>query len=457
MPSADTPPTLQSPQAPAAANARPPPPLPSGEPASAAPADPTSSRSDGRSPRILIALAAVVAIAVAAALLGRRWDDDGSSSERAAVAAATDLPADLEWQPTANLPYKRQYAASTAVNGEVWLFGGIRTNRSSTTTKVYDPASNRWSTGAGLPKALHHFAAVTYKGEAVVIGGFVPDTELTSQQSDAVYVLRDGIWQQMASLNHKRAAAAAAVVDDKIVVVGGQADGELVPQTEVFDGERWTDSAEIPTPREHLGAASDGRYLYAVGGHDIPAEANSAAFERYDPKGDSWTELEDMPEPVSGVGAGYAGGRIVAVGGEAAPGVSGEVYGYDVGGRQWSDLPALPTPRHGVAVTQVDNVLYATGGATEPGHFGPTDDVEVLDLSGKSAAPVDVSLEWHQAGQAPSKIQYAATAEVDQRVWLFGGIGENEKATADSLAYDRVIDRWTPGPPMPQPVTTPPP
>ena len=46
-----------------------------------------------------------------------------------------------------------------------------------------------------------------------------------------------------------RAAAAAAVVGDKIVVVGGQADGKLVPQTEVYeDGEGWTDVDEIPTP-----------------------------------------------------------------------------------------------------------------------------------------------------------------------------------------------------------------
>ena len=54
----------------------------------------------------------------------------------------------------------------------------------------------------------------------------------------------------------------------KIVVVGGQADGRLIRETEVLDGKGWEDVAEIPTPpppppprEEHLGAASDGRYL----------------------------------------------------------------------------------------------------------------------------------------------------------------------------------------------------
>ena len=87
--------------------------------------------------------------------------------------------------------------------------------------------------------------------------------------------MRDGAWQNLPRLNHPRAAAAAAVVGDKIVVTGGQADGKLVPQTEVFDGDGWKDVADIPTRREHLGAASDGRYLYAVGGRELSATTTS--------------------------------------------------------------------------------------------------------------------------------------------------------------------------------------
>ena len=45
------------------------------------------------------------------------------------------------------------------------------------------------------------------------------------------------------------------MVGDKIVVVGGQADGALVKQTEVFDGTKWSAGAELPNPREHLAAA----------------------------------------------------------------------------------------------------------------------------------------------------------------------------------------------------------
>ena len=197
-----------------------------------------------------------------------------ASPSAVAGPVATKLPADLEWGPIASPPFQRQYAAATTVDGKVMVIGGIGVRDASTTTKIYDPGTGRWTTGAGLPAALHHASAVTYDGEAVVIGGFIPGEELTSEQSDRVYALRGGSWERLPSLNHPRAAAAAAVVDDKIVVVGGQADGKLVSKTEVFDGERWTDVADIPTPREHLAAASDGRYLYALGGRDLSAAKN---------------------------------------------------------------------------------------------------------------------------------------------------------------------------------------
>ena len=260
---------------------------------------------------------------------------DGGSEEEASPSAAagpvaTKLPSDLAWRPIASPPFQRQYAAATAVDGKVIVIGGIGVRDASTTTKIYDPGTDSWTTGPGLPAALHHASAVTYEGEAVVIGGFIPGEELTSEQSDRAYALRGGSWERLPSLNHPRAAAAAAVVGDKIVVVGGQADGKLVPQTEVFDGERWTDVAEIPTPREHLAAASDGRYLYAVGGRDLSADNNSTAIERYDPADDSWTELDRMPEAAGGLSAAYAGGRVVAIGGEGTTAASDAVQAYDI-------------------------------------------------------------------------------------------------------------------------------
>jgi serine/threonine protein kinase/N-acetylneuraminic acid mutarotase len=444
------PPTTPAP--PSRAPEPPPPTPPPGPPPGAAP--PSGAPRRQGSPRLMLALGALVGaiVIVVALVLALGGGGDEESPEPPPVVAATELPADLDWQPIAELPFRRQYAASTVIGGKIYVIGGIVTTASTTTTKIYDPATNRWTTGPGLPLPLHHFTAVTYEGEAVVIGGFVPGDELTSNQSGDVYALREGTWQKLPSLKHPRAAAAAAVVGDKIVVAGGQAGGELVPQTEVFDGERWTDAAEIPTPREHLGAASDGRYLYTVGGRELSAAENSTAFERYDPESNRWTELDAMPETAGAVTAAFAGGRIVTVGGEGATEASDEVQGYDIKGRKWSQLPPLSGPRHGVALAVVKDVLYGFGGATEAGHVGATKQSELLDLSGRDGAPVAANVEWREAKDAPTKLQYAASAEVGGRIWLFGGIGADDTAIAETVAYDRAINTWVPGPPLPQPV-----
>jgi N-acetylneuraminic acid mutarotase len=405
---------------------------------------------------LLFAVAGVAIVLVVAAVLlaGGGGDDNGNSgSGDTKPVVATKLPADLAWRPVANPPFQRQYAASTAVGGKLWVFGGIGLKSSSTTSKVYDPATDKWTTGPGLPAPLHHMMAVTYKGEAVVLGGFVPGEELTSGQSDRVYALRDGAWDQLPKLNHARAAAAAAVVGDKIVVVGGQADGKLVPQTEVFDGERWTDVENMPTPREHLGAASDGRYVYAVGGRALSADQNSGTLERYDPEADSWTKLDAMPKPTGSVGVTYANGRVVAIGGESTTSVSDAVQAYDIPKGTWSQLPALPTARHGVAVSAMEHSVYAIGGATEPGHIGSTKEADVLDLSGEPGKTTTTAgLKWSTIAEAPSPRQYAAATEVGGRVWLIGGIGANETASADTAAYDRAINTWTEGPRLPRPL-----
>jgi serine/threonine protein kinase/N-acetylneuraminic acid mutarotase len=430
------------------------PPSPGGDGFAPAPAAP--SRAGSRFPLVIAAAGVVAVLGVLAALLlaggGDGSDEEGSRPEVAAP-VATKLPSDLAWRPIASPPFRRQYAAATAVDGNVIVIGGIGVKDASTTTKIYDPGTDGWTTGPGLPAALHHASAVTYEGKAVVIGGFIPREELTSEQSDHVYALRGGSWVELPSLNRPRAAAAAAVVGDKIVVVGGQADGKLVRQTEVFDGERWTDVAEIPTPREHLAAASDGRYLYAVGGRDLSGEKSSTAIERYDPADDSWTKLDGMPQAAGGVSAAYAGGRVVAIGGEEPTEASDAVQAFDIRNESWSRLPALPRARHGVAVAGVDDAVYAIGGATSAGHLGSTKEAEVLDLSGKpAAAQAAPDLEWRTLAGAPSRRQYAASTKQKGRLWLFGGIDADARASTETAVYDRAINIWTPGPELPRPL-----
>ena len=358
------------------------------------------------------------------------------------MVAATKLPANLDWQPVADLPSgasTRRRRPSTASSG---CFGGIGSGSSSTDDQDLRPGRQPLVDGPGLPLPLHHFTAVTYKGEAVVIGGFVPGDELTSDQSDGVYALRDGTWQKLPSLNHERGRGGAAVVGDKIVVVGGQADGKLVPQTEVFDGERWTDAAEIPTPREHLGAASDGRYLYAVGGRELSAAEQLRRLRAVRP-GERALDRARRPcrRPAGGVGVAYAAGRIVVVGGEGATvGVRRRPGLRHRAAQRGRSCRRCRAARHGVAVAVIKDSLYAFGGATGARARRPDQAVRgPRPVRPGAAAPVTANVKWRRV----------TDGSVEARVRR-GGRGRR----AD-LAVRRHRRRRQAAPPRPRPTTGP--
>ena len=269
--------------------------------------------------------------------------------------------------------------ASTVLDGKIWVAGGMREGETLQTVESYDAQTGEWQTHPPLPIPLHHATAATYRGEVVVIGGA---SETIAEASNKVFALRDGKWAELPPLQHARAAPAAAVVDDKLVVVGGQNDKQLVAQTEVFDGQSWTQAADLPTPREHLAAVSDGVYVYTLGGRNLSADENSAVFERFDPESGKWDTLAAMPTPRGSYGAAFFDDRIVAVGGEESTRVLATVEMYDIADGKWTTLAPIGTPgsRRSGRCRRLDACI-ASVGPIGPPIEGPVATVEALDFT----------------------------------------------------------------------------
>jgi N-acetylneuraminic acid mutarotase len=300
-----------------------------------------------------------------------------SSAEALKLAPRKPQPAS-KWRSLPNAPTARLMMAWTVLDGRIWVAGGMRRGETLQTVESYDTRTGEWQPQPPLPIPLHHATATTYRGEVVVIGGA---SVSIADASNKVFAFRDGKWTELPTLQRARAAPAAAVVDDKLVVVGGQDDKQLVAQTEVFDGQSWTQAADLPTPREHLAAVSDGVYVYTVGGRLLTADENSAAFERFDPESGNWEKLADMPTPRGSYGAAFIDGRIVAVGGEEPTRVLATVEMYDIANGKWTTLAPINTPVHGQVVAAVGSTLYCIGGADRPTHEGPATTVEALDFT----------------------------------------------------------------------------
>jgi N-acetylneuraminic acid mutarotase len=282
-----------------------------------------------------------------------------------------------------------QQIGAAVLDGRIWVAGGLTTpTKATAATQFYDPTIDTWDSGPALPKAVHHAMLVTYRNQLVLIGGFLArgGDPLAVTSAQVLFFNPDtGHWVPGPPLNHARAAGAAAVVGDKIVVVGGRTGHpeQLVGQTEVYDGTAWHDAAGIPVPGDHLAAASDRSYLYAVGGRKFTASSNTAAVQRYDPATDQWTALTAMPKPVSGAGAAIIDGQLLVAGGEGTTTVSSTVQAYDLTARTaaWTTLPSLTQGRHGLAVAAIGKTLYAIGGSTRPGHTASTNTVGALSFS----------------------------------------------------------------------------
>ncbi len=193
-------------------------------------------------------------------------DDQVTSSAESLKLAPRVLQPATQWRSLPNAPTARLMMAWTVLDGKIWIMGGMRHGETFQLVESYDPQTGAWQTQPPLPIPLHHATATTYRGEVVVLGG---TEENLATPSNKVFVLRGGTWTELPGLTHARAAAAAVTVGDKMIVIGGQSDKKLVPQTEIFDGTSWKDAADLPTPREHLAAVTDGR-VRLRGGWTIP-------------------------------------------------------------------------------------------------------------------------------------------------------------------------------------------
>ena len=289
------------------------------------------------------------------------------------------------WVLASDSLYRVLEVGAAVLGGRIWVAGGLTGPESATVkTQFYDPTIGVWSPGPDLPVPLHHAMMVSYANSVWVIGGFQPAGGVASGVASArVLHLNQAqtAWVDGPALHHARAAGAAAAVGNEIVVAGGRTAGTSardVAPTEVFNGTSWHDAADIPVPGDHLAAASDGRYLYAVGGRKLEVTDRTAAVQRFDPVADRWTQLPAMPSPVTDCGAAVVGGQLVVVGGESVGTVLSTVRAYSLAASTWSTLPSLAAARHGAGVTAIGSTLYAIDGGSQPGHQAPTSTVQTL-------------------------------------------------------------------------------
>ncbi len=406
----------------------------------APPADPADFRTTMLKPetkkngkKILIAAGAAAAalLLVAAGVFFVSSRDRGGQAPTASQPTA-EAPA--AWEPIADARVARDGVAATQADGTIWVFGGMAADgRVSGGHEGYDPAIDSWKSGEDLPVPVQHAMSVTWQDTPVVLGGWRTEGTNARVATDGVWRVVNSRWAALPPLLQPRAAAAAAVVGDRIFVTGGvDSSGELLNTTEIFDGTSWKLGAAIPTPRQMLGAASDDKLVYVLGGSD--GTSDLATVETYDPATDTWTTLPELPGRRSDLGVAYVDGRLVVLGGVAAGQVLKSVVVLDLMTQSWNGLPDMATARHGMAVAGVGRTVYAIGGATAAGDGQITSAAEALKLGARKPQP---AAEWRNLPNAPTaRLMMAAPCSATR-----SGSQAACRATARRLQRWRAITR----------------
>ncbi|BBO83650.1 hypothetical protein DSCO28_42160 [Desulfosarcina ovata subsp. sediminis] len=199
----------------------------------------------------------------------------------------------------------RAHLASAVLDNKVYLIGGYTTRDDGATldlVSVFDPADRSFTELEGLPEAICFVGAATVDGAIYVVGGL----DNSDAASGRIYSFdptraAGSRWQaETAALDLPRFAHGTIAVNGKIYVFGGLETWE--------DEEVYTDSGEIvdpasgtvtamadmPIPLARFGTATDGRFIYAVGGtnNDFWYTAKDTVL-RYDTLTDTWASLPD--------------------------------------------------------------------------------------------------------------------------------------------------------------------
>lgn len=276
----------------------------------------------------------------------------------------------LAWRSHAAAPTPRTEVAAVALDAVIVTVGGfVGAGPNVPTVEVYAPGADAWTEGPDFPLPIHHTALVAHEGSVYAFGGFTTDAFVPTT---GVFRWAPGepAWRPVALLPAPRAAHAAAKVGDSVVLAGGFTLGNaLLADVDVFDLDTgtWSRGPDLPTPRDHLGAAELAGFVYAVGGEEGGHDANVAAVHRWDPTAPAWEEAPALPRPRGSLAVTVLDGRIVAAGGQDLERTFDDADAFDGNATAWVPLPAMPTARHGFGLAAWGGRAYALLGGPEPG------------------------------------------------------------------------------------------
>lgn len=323
-----------------------------------------------------------IAVAVAVMVAGTMWmvarpSDSGTASHGGVSLPSGMGPASpggsgsaavgqMQWTRRADLPVAVEGAAVAAYQDRVWVAGGLSDDAARTklsTVFVFDPRSDSWTSGPALPRPISHGTLVATPWTLYFIGGWVQDGG-----SAQVLKLNDTntAWIEDVPLPAKRVAGAGAF-DGSSVIYGGGTEKGGAPTDTVWSlkNGRWQDVGRLAHKRQKLAAVSNNvDTVWFLGGRNQQTDSKYSDMDRVS-QGKVMPLSPERATPIqppvdSSAAVQLEGYGICLVGGEIPDRSYNDWWCEQPGAA--AALPRLEPQRAGLGVARIGDTIYVVGG-----------------------------------------------------------------------------------------------
>jgi N-acetylneuraminic acid mutarotase len=348
---------------------------------------------------------------------------------------------------TTNAPDARYSHAAVWTGSEMIVWGGWTLSSSGLNTGGrYNSNTDSWTaTGTtNAPAGRFDHTAIWTGSEMIVWGGryysggyhvlntggrYCAQSGAPSPTPTATPCASIGAWTEQASYPIATSGHAVVSVGGNVYSFGGIVNNAAITNAYKYSPatNTWTPITPLPAPRGWFSAASDGTFIYLLGGVDQNFNT-TATLWRYDPVSNTYnTSFPPYTIPTYFHASVYLNGKIYRIAGRAI-GTDFHVEVYDIATNTWSMAANYPFANHSLMAAALGSFIYAGGGNASPDktwRYDPStntwDDAAIADLpAGRSAA---------------------ASGAYNGR-WLLAG-GDVNFATSNSvIAWDPATNTW---------------
>lgn len=210
-------------------------------------------------------------------------------------------------------------------------------------------------------------------------------------------------------------------------------------ETEAFSanfsiGRNWQVQTPLPTAAMRIVTASDGRYLYTIGGQTAAAISTATnVVQRFDPNANAWTSLMSLPVMLSRGEAVHLNGKLYVPGGQTDTTTIATTYIYDLATNAWTTGANAPlaASAYAIGTDAAQNLIYVTGGLNSAATgIANVRAYNVTANSWDTLTPMRTARYGHEA------------AFIDGKLYVAGGFGL-AGGLSNGEVYNPATQQWT--------------